>query len=186
MGTTCTALLWRGIGFAVAHVGDSRAYLLRDGELWQLTTDHTLVQALVDEGTMSPEEAATHPGRSMLMRALQAGGNGEPDVFEQDARPGDRFLLCSDGLTDYVPLASVFAALTEGGPREAADALVALADRAGGHDNATCVVADVVEGDGGTASTEPVVVGAAAKRTDAGRPSRPGWLPAWAAKLFAP
>jgi serine/threonine protein phosphatase PrpC len=147
MGSTLTALLWTGSGFAGAHIGDSRGYLLRDGVLHQLTRDHTLVQALVDDGRITAEAAAGHPRRSVLMRALQAGGpaDPEPDLFDCPARPGDRYLLCSDGLTDYVPIESVAEALrAAAGPRAAADRLVDLSAAAGGQDNTTCLVIDVV------------------------------------------
>jgi serine/threonine protein phosphatase PrpC len=144
MGTTLTAFHWTGTGFAIAHVGDSRAYLLRDGRLRQLTHDHTLVQSLVDDGRITAEQAAEHPRRSVLMRALQAGATPDPDLFTWPARAGDRYLLCSDGLTDYVPLAPIHDILrTTSSPAETADRLIALAAQAGGHDNVTCLVVDV-------------------------------------------
>ena len=145
MGTTVTALLWDGAGFAVAHVGDSRAYVLRDGLLGQLTHDHTMVQSLVDAGRITAEEAERHPRRSVLMRTLQAGNAFEPDLFRVEARQGDRFLVCSDGLTDVVGDHAVREALTAAGePADAVHWLITLAVRAGGPDNITCVVADVV------------------------------------------
>ncbi|HEX4724899.1 MAG TPA: protein phosphatase 2C domain-containing protein, partial [Pseudonocardiaceae bacterium] len=99
MGSTLTALLWTGTEFGLAHIGDSRGYLLRDDTLRQLTRDHTLVQSLVDDGRISPAEAESHPRRSMLMRALQTGGAATPDLSTVDAVLGDRYLLCSDGVT---------------------------------------------------------------------------------------
>ncbi|RSN46992.1 PP2C family protein-serine/threonine phosphatase [Actinomadura sp. WAC 06369] len=160
-GTTLTALAWDGARFAVAHIGDSRAYLLRGGDLFQLTRDHTMVQTLVDGGQLTPEEAADHPRGSVLVRALQSGTAAAPDLFRHDALPGDRYLLCSDGLSGQVPAAAirdVLAGTDE--PARAADRLVDLANQAGGPDNITCVVADVVPGpaDG----TPPAVAGAAA------------------------
>ncbi|WP_086826202.1 PP2C family serine/threonine-protein phosphatase [Allokutzneria sp. NRRL B-24872] len=146
MGTTVTALLWDGSGFAVAHVGDSRAYVLRDGLLGQITHDHTMVQSLVDAGRLTAEEAERHPRRSVLMRTLQAGNAFEPDLFRVDAHVGDRFLLCSDGLTDVVGDHAVREALASAAePAEAVHWLITLAVRAGGPDNITCVVADVVQ-----------------------------------------
>ena len=102
MGTTLTALLWSGTTVAICHIGDSRAYLLRDGDFHQITRDHTLVQSLVDDGRLSPAQAATHPQRSLVMRALQSGTEAEPDLSIIEAAAGDRYLLCSDGLSDVV------------------------------------------------------------------------------------
>lgn len=145
MGTTLTAMLWDGASFALAHVGDTRGYLLRDGELTQLTRDHTMVQSLVDEGRMLPEQAIGHPRRSVLTRALQTSGSTEPDLSVHEALPGDRYLLCSDGLTDAVPpelLGEVLNATGE--PDDMVRMLIELANEGGGPDNITCVVADVV------------------------------------------
>ena len=103
MGTTLTALLWTGQRLGLVHVGDSRAYLLRDGVLTQITQDHTWVQRLVDEGRITEEEAATHPQRSLLMRALGSGDHVEPDLSIREVRAGDRYLICSDGLSGVVP-----------------------------------------------------------------------------------
>jgi PPM family protein phosphatase len=144
MGTTLTALLWDGTRFLVAHVGDSRAYRLREGDLEQITRDHTVVQELVDQGRITPEAAMTHPSRSVLTRALQSGGEADPDVFALEARAGDRYLICSDGLSDVVPselLREVLAAVAD--PSAVVRKLVELANAGGGPDNITCVVADV-------------------------------------------
>ena len=103
MGTTLTAMLWSGSQLALVHIGDSRAYLLRDGELFQITHDHTLVQSLLDEGRITAEEAASHPQRSLLLRALDGGDDPAPDLQLREARAGDRYLLCSDGLHAVVP-----------------------------------------------------------------------------------
>ncbi|MQA12242.1 MAG: serine/threonine-protein phosphatase [Pseudonocardiaceae bacterium] len=144
MGTTLTAMLWIGDRFTLAHIGDSRAYLLRTDELQQLTTDHTFVQALVDEGRMLPEQAAEHPRRSMLTRALQGGSSAEPDVTLHDAWPGDRYLLCSDGLTDVVSFDELRGALcARTDPDVVVRELINLANRGGGPDNISCVVVDV-------------------------------------------
>ncbi|WP_405083977.1 PP2C family protein-serine/threonine phosphatase [Microbispora sp. NBC_01389] len=145
MGTTVTAMLWDGEGrFALAHVGDSRAYMLRDGALYQITRDHTLVQSLVDDGRMSPDQAARHPRRSLLLRALETSGLAEPDLSLREAYPGDRYLLCSDGLTAVLEAEALHTVLsTVADPREAVARLIELANEGGGPDNISCVVADV-------------------------------------------
>ncbi|HEY9326942.1 MAG TPA: MerR family transcriptional regulator [Streptomyces sp.] len=145
-GTTLTAMLWTGTQLALVHIGDSRVHLLRDGELFQITHDHTVVQAMVDEGRIGPEEAASHPQRSLLIRALGQGADGTPDMRLQDARRGDRYLLCSDGLSAVVPAEDIHRVLHgTGEPEEAVRELIALANGSGGPDNVSCVVADVVE-----------------------------------------
>ncbi|MDX3379111.1 MerR family transcriptional regulator [Streptomyces sp. ME02-6991-2A] len=145
-GTTLTAMLWTGSRLALVHIGDSRVHLLRDGELFQITHDHTLVQSMVDEGRLTPEEAASHPQRSLLLRALGRGADGSPDLRLHDARPGDRYLLCSDGLSAVVTtdaIRRVLAGITD--PDRAVRQLIALANESGGPDNVSCVVADVLE-----------------------------------------
>ena len=102
MGTTLTALLFAGSRIGLLHIGDSRAYLLRDGRIGQITHDHTLVQRLVDEGRISEQEAGSHPQRSLITRALDGREGIEPDLSVREARPGDRYLLCTDGLTGPV------------------------------------------------------------------------------------
>jgi serine/threonine protein phosphatase PrpC len=159
-GTTLVALLVDGARIGGAHVGDSRVYLLRDGELRRLTKDHTLVQALVDEGRISEAEAAEHPRRSVLVRTLQEGTSADPDLFRVEGRPGDRYLLCSDGVTAVLDDAALHEALGDGEPAAAVERLIALANEGGGPDNITCVVADLVED--GPADGETIVVGAAA------------------------
>ena len=144
MGTTLTALVWAGDGFAGVHLGDSRAYLLRDGQLRQLTRDHTFVGSLVEDGRITAGQAAAHPRRSMLLRALQAGATPEPELFAGPAKPGDRYLICSDGLTGFVPIEVITQVVQESpDPESAADRLIALAIEAGVHDNTTCVVVDM-------------------------------------------
>ncbi|MFE7480734.1 MerR family transcriptional regulator [Streptomyces sp. NPDC057552] len=145
-GTTLTAMLWTGSQLALVHIGDARVHLLRDGELFQITHDHTLVQSMVDEGRLTPEEAASHPQRSLLLRALGRGADGSPDLHLHDARAGDRYLLCSDGLPAVVTTEEIRRVLSKaGGPEQAVRELVALANDFGGPDNVSCVVADVVE-----------------------------------------
>jgi protein phosphatase len=159
MGSTLTALLWQGDGFGLAHIGDSRGYLLRDGELRQVTRDHTLVQSLVDEGRITEVEAAEHPRRSMLTRVLQAGGAGEPDLTTLPAEAGDRLLLCSDGLTEVVPADVIRDVLATGTPWDAATTLISQATHLDSPDNITCVVVDVVTEE---PTCDVVIVGAAA------------------------
>ncbi|NJP94033.1 Stp1/IreP family PP2C-type Ser/Thr phosphatase [Nonomuraea sp. FMUSA5-5] len=163
MGTTLTAMLWNGTQVALVHVGDSRAYLLRRGELYQITHDHTLVQQLVDDGRITPEEAATHPQRSILLRALDGSGEVDPDLTLREAQVGDRYLLCSDGLSGVVSAETLHATLTNiDDPEEVVRQLIDLANRGGGPDNITCVLADVLEiTDGQQVPAEAAVVGAA-------------------------
>ena len=163
MGTTLTALLSAGSRLGLLHIGDSRAYLLRDGELGQITHDHTLVQALVDEGRLSEQEANTHPQRSLVTRALDGRDGIELDLSVREVRVGDRYLLCSDGLTGPVGSRdTLLEALQLPEPQEAVDRLVALALRGGGPDNVTVIVADVVDEDH-VAQDRPIVAGAAAE-----------------------
>ena len=165
MGTTLTALLWAGAQVAVCHIGDSRAYLLRDSDLYQITTDHTLIQTLVDEGRLSPEAAANHPQRSLIMRALQGSTEADPDLAMHKALPDDRYLLCSDGLTDVVDDPAVYEVLTGAAePDEAVSQLIALAIRNGGPDNITCIVADVIDTESSPVAptTDATMAGAAA------------------------
>lgn len=161
-GTTVVAFLVDGLRIGVAHIGDSRAYLLRGGELGRLTRDHTLVQALVDEGRISEEEAAIHPRRSWLVRTLQDSSSPEPDLFIHDAAVGDRYLICSDGLTAVLDDDAVREVLAGEPDRAAAvTRLIDIANTGGGPDNITCVVADVVD-EPLTGDVTPVVVGAVA------------------------
>ncbi|MEX2458794.1 MAG: Stp1/IreP family PP2C-type Ser/Thr phosphatase, partial [Actinomycetota bacterium] len=144
MGTTLTALVMDGSEARIAHVGDSRAYLLRDGELKMLTEDHTLVRRMVTEGKLTTEEAERHPQRSILTRAL--GVDAEVDVDEMTVRlrGGDRLLLCTDGLTSMLGEDRIGEILrSDSDPQGAADALVEAANEAGGQDNITVVVLDV-------------------------------------------
>ncbi len=169
MGTTLTALLWTGQRLGLVHVGDSRAYLLRDGVLTQITQDHTWVQRLVDEGRITEEEATTHPQRSLLMRALGSGDHVEPDLSIREVRSGDRYLICSDGLSGVVSHQTMEETLASyQGPQETIQELIQLALRGGGPDNITCIVADVLDVDNndtlaGRLNDTPVVVGAVAE-----------------------
>ncbi|MFD7882518.1 SpoIIE family protein phosphatase [Streptomyces sp. SID2999] len=149
MGTTITAVLMEADSdqFIVANVGDSRTYLMRAGELVLLTRDDSLVQTLLDDGRITPAEALAHPQRSMVTKALVGGESLSPALFRLETLPGDRFLLCSDGLSDLVAESELAGALALPGRDEAADRLVQLALGAGGNDNVSVVVADVVHGD---------------------------------------
>ncbi|WP_229401341.1 MerR family transcriptional regulator [Micromonospora okii] len=144
--TTLTALLRSGSQLALVHVGDTRAYLLRGGELTPLTRDHTYVQSLVDQGRLDPAEVAAHPQRALLVRALGAGGaHVEADLGLRTAAEGDRYLLCSDGLSSVVDRAALHRAIeADTGPEQVVARLVELAHAAGAPDNIACVVADVV------------------------------------------
>ncbi|WP_097874059.1 MerR family DNA-binding transcriptional regulator [Streptomyces sp. ms184] len=151
-GTTLTAMLWTGSRLGLVHIGDSRAYLLRGGELFRITHDHSLVQSMLDDGSLSPEEAASHPGPALLLKALV--GEARPaavavacraDVRLREVLAGDRYLLCSDGLSAVVEAADLRAAVVAADdPQEAVRRLARLAREAGGPDNVACVVADVV------------------------------------------
>jgi len=168
MGTTLTALLWMDDQVAVCHIGDSRAYLLRDGDLYQITRDHTLIQSLVDEGRLSPAAAANHPQRSLIIRALQGSTEADPDLAMHTAKLGDRYLLCSDGLTDVVgdeDVHEVLSAVRDAD--EAVGRLIALAIRNGGPDNITCIVADVVDESGPFPPTRGKQLAGAAANGDA-------------------
>src|SRR4051812_9113644 len=168
MGTTLTALLWTGQRLGLVHVGDSRAYLLRDGLLTQITQDHTWVQRLVDEGRITEEEATTHPQRSLLMRALGSGEHVEPDLSVREVRVGDRYLICSDGLSGVVSHQTLEDTLAGyQAPSETVQELIQLALRGGGPDNITCIVADVLDVDdsntlAGQLNDTPAVGGAGA------------------------
>jgi protein phosphatase len=169
MGTTLTALFWSDGHAALCHIGDSRGYLLREGELYQITHDHTLVQSLVDEGRISADDVSTHPQRSLLLRALDGRSVAEPDLSVHDGQAGDRYLLCSDGLSGVVSdetLRETLATIED--PEAVARQLIELALHGGGPDNITCIVADVVDTATSRSPTvgTPVLAGAAANVHD--------------------
>ena len=177
LGTTCIAILHSGGKLAMVHIGDSRAYLLRDGTLRQVTKDHTLVQYLVDQGQLTPEEAEHHPKRNVIMRALgDLPGSVELDESVREAVPGDRWLLSSDGLFGYVAHEAIEHTLrTYRDLNECGEHLVQLALAAGAPDNVTVILADVVDDHEATdepVNQQPIIVGSAA--VDFGRPSRGG------------
>lgn len=146
MATTLTAVVTDGSRSALVHIGDSRAYLVRDRELHRLTSDHTFVQSLVDQGRLAREEVARHPYRSVVLKSIDAEHSPEPDAVYLDLQVGDRLLLCSDGLTDLVSDAVIRNAMTELDRDESVSALVRAALEAGGRDNVTCLVSDVEDG----------------------------------------
>ena len=147
MGTTIS-MMWRGGGYMyIAHVGDSRIYRLRDGRMEQITQDHSLVGELVRAGILTPEEARTHPRRNIITRALGTEGDNTPDLLATDIRPGDRFLLCTDGLTGMVRDGDIEKTLLDStNIDEAADRLIRMALDAGGSDNVTLILCTGEEG----------------------------------------
>jgi PPM family protein phosphatase len=146
MSTTLTAILFGGARYCLLNIGDSRTYLLRDGELEQLTRDDSYVQLLVDQGHITPEAAGSHPQRNLVLNALTGEEVMEPAMTVREARAGDRFMLCSDGLTDVVAHDALAEALAGEEPQACVDRLIALALAAPTRDNVTVVVADVAEG----------------------------------------
>ncbi|HZQ76108.1 MAG TPA: Stp1/IreP family PP2C-type Ser/Thr phosphatase [Acidimicrobiia bacterium] len=159
MGTTLTAVAVQDGRTAVfGHVGDSRAYLLRDGTVTQVTDDHSLVEQLVREGRLSPEEAHHHPQRAIITRALGVDAQVEVDVYRVDLQPGDRLLICSDGLTNMLSDQTIRVTLCRhADPQQAADTLVDMANQAGGDDNITVVVLDALaDGEAAAAPTAAV------------------------------
>jgi protein phosphatase len=159
MGTTLTALALRDDRVAIAHVGDSRAYLLRDGELQQLTKDHTFVQTLVDSGEITKEQAAIHPRRNLMMRAIDGIHAVEVDLQVREARVGDRYMLCSDGVCGVINEYAISDLLRNVDPTMAVTAIIDAVIDAGAPDNITVVVADVMDS---PATTDSVIIGAAA------------------------
>jgi protein phosphatase len=159
MGTTVTAALvdMDSGTVTIGHVGDSRAYLFRDGSFEQLTTDHSLVAELVSSGVLTPEEAERHPQRSAITRALGTEPTVEVEVLTIAGEPGDLYLLCSDGLPTMLADGAIAAALVaaERDPEAAAEALVAAANRQGGEDNITVVLFELAEGDAPAAEPPP-------------------------------
>ena len=173
LGSTCIALLRSGNKMAMVHIGDSRAYLLRDGKLTQVTTDHSFVQYLVDTGQITAEEALTHPKRNVILKVV--GDTEGPILADETAREavaGDRWLLCSDGLSGVVSAETISMVMSETKQLdECADLLVGLALQAGAPDNVTVVMADVVPSTMQVPAA-PIIVGAAAR--ERAMPTRKG------------
>ena len=158
MGTTLTGAMFDGVEIGLAHIGDSRAYLFRDGRLERLTHDHTWVQSLVDDGKISEIEAAMHPHRSLLLKVLNGQPTNDPDLAMVPVKAGDRLMFCSDGVCGLIDDDVIEAALQTPDLDQAVERLVAESLREGGIDNITVIVADVVESEG---SDEVMVLGAA-------------------------
>lgn len=183
MGTTVSAMIRVGDHLALAHIGDSRIYRFRDGELTQVSTDHTFVQRLVDSGRITEEEAMVHPRRSVLMRVLgDVDASPEIDTWILDTRPGDRWLICSDGLSGVVKHDDLQAALaSKDGPKQVADKLIRQSLDAGAPDNVTVVILDIADVSRGDTLRDPVTVGSASAPLSFGAEprasSRPNRLP---------
>jgi serine/threonine protein phosphatase PrpC len=161
MGTTLTAVLFSGSKIGMVHIGDSRAYMLRNGEFAQITKDDTYVQMLVDEGRISAEEASSHPQRSLLTRALD-GRDIDPEYSVRQVLKGDRYMICSDGLSGVVSAETIGECMKEyTDPQQCVERLVQLALRGGGPDNITVVIADATDAD--IVEAAPIVGGAAAQ-----------------------
>src|SRR6476620_1296384 len=160
--TTATVALFDGVRLAMGHVGDSRAYLFRDHEISQLTSDHTFVQSLIDEGRITEEDARTPPHRNLILKALDGVHEVDPDLFTVQLAEHDRILLCSDGASGSLDNGRLADILSTGSPDFAAVELVRASLEAGSTDNVTCIVADVVSADGAE-PTAPMVVGSAAE-----------------------
>ncbi|MDO9456880.1 PP2C family serine/threonine-protein phosphatase [Nocardioides sp.] len=166
--TTATVALFDGRRVGIGHVGDSRAYLFRDNEISQLTTDHTFVQSLIDEGRITEAEARVHPHRNLILKALDGIHEAEPDLFVLELVDGDRLFLCSDGACGVLVDGRLADILSMGTPDYAAVELVRASLEAGSSDNVTCIVADVVTAEAAAADPayaelEPMLVGAAAE-----------------------
>jgi PPM family protein phosphatase len=159
MGTTMTVVALRDDRIAMAHVGDSRAYVYRDSELKQMTKDHTFVQTLVDSGEITLEEAAVHPRRNLMMRAIDGIHAVEVDLSVRETREGDRYLLCSDGLCGVIDASKIAECLSHEDLTQAVTMLIDAAMAAGAPDNITVVVADVVNDN---IEVDPVLIGSAA------------------------
>jgi protein phosphatase len=161
--TTATVALFDGVRLAMGHVGDSRAYLFRDNEISQLTSDHTFVQSLIDEGRITEADARTHPHRNLILKALDGVHEVDPDLFTVQLAEHDRILLCSDGASGSLDNGRLADILSTGSPDFAAVELVRASLEAGSTDNVTCIVADVVPATEGDEPAAPLVVGSAAE-----------------------
>ncbi len=175
--TTATVALFDGQRLGMGHVGDSRAYLLRRGELSQLTHDHTFVQSLIDEGRITEEESRTHPHRNLILKAIDGIREVEPDLFVVTLEVGDRVFLCSDGACGVLPDSRIADILGSGNPDFAAVELVRASLEAGTTDNVTCVVAEVVPVEQAISAEQPLLVGAAAELPRKTQPGEPGGGP---------
>lgn len=164
MGTTYCGAAFSGTTLGLAHIGDSRCYLLRHGELSQLTHDHSWVQSLIDEGRLTPEQAATHPHRSLILKVLNGHASMTPDFITITAQLGDRFLFCSDGLSGMIDDDHIAELLSHENLARSVDEMIEAANRAGGHDNITAIVAEVVPQDDALDAAPVLMVGSAVER----------------------
>ncbi len=164
MGTTFCGASFDGHYLALAHIGDSRMYRLRDGELEQLTHDHSWVQTLIDEGRLTPEQAATHPHRSLILKVLNGQTEPDPDYQLLEVAKGDRYLFCSDGLSGLIDDHHIQGLMEIEEIEDAAQELAKAANKAGGHDNITVVLGEVVDHDDDLAAAAAVLVGSATER----------------------
>lgn len=180
MGTTLTAMLFSGSKLGMVHIGDSRAYLLRDDSFSQITRDDSFVNELIEQGKITEEQAETHPQRSLLLKAL-TGNEIEPSLTVREARAGDRYLICSDGLSGMVSNETLREAMQIPTPQECADRMIELALKGGGTDNVTVLIADVVDVEFG--DDDPIVGGAAGDGSDDDTP--PGDSPAARARALS-
>jgi serine/threonine protein phosphatase PrpC len=187
MGTTLTAVVRAEGRLGLVHVGDSRGYLMRGGSLERITRDHTLVQSLIDAGRLSDHDAATHPQRNVLTRVLDGAHPTEADLSIREIKVGDRILLCSDGLSGVVSTDTIAATLlANDDPQHAVDELVDLALRAGGPDNITCVVGDVIDDQSEPDNGDAMVVGAVGVQRNSRRLRLPDTPAGRAAQLARP
>ena len=161
--TTVTVAVFNGKEVGIGHVGDSRGYLYRAGELSQLTKDHTFVQSLIDEGRITEEESRVHPHRNLILKAVDGVHETEPDLFTIGLTAGDRLFLCSDGASGVLDDARLADILSSGTPDYAVTEMIRASLEAGSSDNVTCVVADVVDGEAPAEDAAPLLVGAAAE-----------------------
>jgi protein phosphatase len=178
MGTTLTAIALQDSTALLGHVGDSRAYLMRDGAVTQVTEDHSLVEQLVREGRLTPEEAQNHPQRAIITRALGVDVDVQVDTYRIDLKPGDRLMICSDGLTNMLSDDTIAQTLRRhADPQQAADTLVDMANQAGGDDNITVVLVDALS-DGGEGPAAMAIAEAGADPVAAAVESGAGAQPA--------
>jgi serine/threonine protein phosphatase PrpC len=173
MGTTLTALLWVQQRLGLVQVGDSRAYRLRGETFEQISRDQTFVQLLVDEGRITSDQAINHPQRNVILNAMDGRGDVVPVLDLLDPQAGDRYLLCSDGLSDYVAVAEIASTMAEADPQPTCERLVTLALEAGAPDNVSCIVADVLDHEPPADDRLPILGGAAAEAEATGTDDHP-------------
>ncbi|MFZ2624917.1 MAG: protein phosphatase 2C domain-containing protein, partial [Propionibacterium sp.] len=186
MGTTVSGALFSGSQLGLVHIGDSRGYLFRDGNLSRLTHDHSWVQSLVDEGKITEAEAAVHPHRSLLLKVLNGQPTHEPDYSIIDLVEGDRLLFCSDGMCGLVDDRQIRRVLRGSDAEAAMQSLVDAAYAAGGYDNITVIISDVVAAEPSLEARPPITLGAAANVEVPRVPPAPGTSTAESAAVRTP